>query len=355
MMETAEVFAPYLNSRVAGMRSKLFSKQHLEDLLNLYDVTKIIDDLMESAYQQEMAEALTRHAGVDAVEDALTRGLVNSWHALSRLCAGPLQELVDRFLMRWDLSCVKALLRMRHHGIDAQTGLDLLAPGPNLTVPLMKSFAEHGSMEELVSALAAWKPDLCGALTSVIADYRQQQNDLSILEDALDRGYFVRNVVQLRPAEDEDSRMLRKLLRMEIDRINVRILLQLRNGHASPDQLAARLLPSGWLNEKLLREMAGARDAMHAMEFLAPTPYKELAEDLIAFVQAARFSPMDRHFDKLIIKHLRHESHAHVMSFAAVMHFAWAKYNEVVNVRLIARGAAAKLPLGKVREETMHV
>lgn len=353
-MESADVFAPYMNARVSGMRSKLFSKQHLEDLLNLYDVPKIIDDLMQSPYQQEMAEALTRYSGVDAIEEAVTRNLVNSWHTLSRMCAGPLQGLVDRFLMRWDLAGVKSLLRLRHHGLDVQTGIDMLAPGPNLTVPLIKSFAELGTMEELVAALAAWKPDLCASLVEALPEYRQQQNNLAVLEDALDRGYFVRSVTQLRAAEDEDSKMLRKLLRMEIDRINVRILLQLRDGHGSADQLAARLLPSGWLNEKLLREMAAARDAMHAMEFLAPTPYKELAEDLIAFVQAARFSPMDRHFDKLIIKHLRHEMHSHVMSFAAVMHYAWAKYNEVVNLRLIARGAAAKLPLGKIREETMH-
>lgn len=354
VMESTEIFAPYMNARVAGMRSKLFTARHLEDLLNLYDVSKIIDDLMQSPYEKEMAEALTRHSGVDAIEDAVTRSLVNAWQALSRMCAGPLQDLVDRFLMRWDLSAVKALLRMRHHGLDAQTGLDLLAPGPNLTVPLMKSFAELGSVEELVAALVAWKPELCAPLANALADYRQQQNNLALLEDALDRSYFVRSVIQLRPADDDDSVMLRKLLRMEIDRINVRILLQLRNGHTSADQLAARLLPSGWLNEKLLREMAGARDAMHAMESLSPTPYKELAEELYSFVQQSRFSPMDRHFDKLIIKHLRHEMHSHVMSFAVVMHFAWAKYNEAVNLRLIARGAAANLPLGKVREETMH-
>ncbi|NUM53686.1 MAG: V-type ATPase subunit [Candidatus Hydrogenedentes bacterium] len=353
-METAEVFAPYLNARIGGMRSKLFTKQHMEDLINLYDVEKIGDDLLESPYQQEMAEALTRAKGVDAIEEAVSRNLVNAQQALSRMAAGPLQDLTDRFLMRWDLAAVKALLRLRHHGLDAQTGLAILSPGPNLTVTLMKSFAERSSMEELVSALVAWKPDLCGPLAASIGDYRQQQNDLSILEDALDRGYFVRNVGTLRSREDDDSRVLRKVLRMEIDRINLRMLLQLRDGHGGADQLAARLLPSGWLNEKLLKEMAGARDAIHAMEFLAPTPYKELAEDLIAFVQAARFSPMDRHFDKLIIKHLRHEMHVHTMSFAVVMHFAWAKYNEVVNLRLIARGAAAKLPLGKVREETMH-
>ena len=353
-MEAVESFAPYMNARVSGMRSKLFSKHHLEDLVNLYDVAKISDDLMQSPYQLEMAEALTRAKGVDAIEDAVSRNLVNAQQALSRMAAGPLQDLTDRFLMRWDLSAVKALLRMRHHGLDAQSGLSTLSPGPNLTVTLMKSFAERTTMEDLVTALVAWKPDLCGPLAAAIIEYRQQQNSLSVLEDALDCGYFLRNVSALRSREDDDSRLLRKLLRMEIDRINVRILLQLRNGHTSADQLAARLLPSGWLNEKLLKEMAGARDAMHAIEFLSPTPYKELAEDLFSFVQAARFSPMDRHFDKLIIKHLRHEMHVRAMSFAVLMHYAWAKYNEVVNLRLIARGAAAALPLGKIREEMMH-
>jgi vacuolar-type H+-ATPase subunit C/Vma6 len=353
-METVEAFSPYMNARVSGMRSKLFSKQHLEDLLNLYDIAKISDDLLQSPYQQEMAESLTRLSGVDAIEDAVSRNMVNALQALSRMASGPLQDLLGRFLMRWDLSAVKSLLRMRHHGLDAQTGLSALAPGPNLTVTLMKSFAERVTMEDLVSALVAWKPELCGSLAAAVADYRQQQNALAVMEDALDRAYFVRGVSALRSREDEDSRILRKVLRMEIDRINVRILLQLRNGHTGADALASRLLPSGWLHEKLLREMAAARDAMHAMEFLAPTPYKELAEELYSFVQAARFSPMDRHFDKLIIKHLRHEMHTHVMSFAVPMHYAWSKYNEVVNLRLIARGAAARLPHGKIREEMMH-
>ncbi|MDZ4858683.1 MAG: V-type ATPase subunit [Candidatus Hydrogenedentes bacterium] len=350
-MESVEAFAPYMNARVSGMRSKLFAPQHLEDLLNFNDVAKISDDLLQSPYQQEMAEALTRHQGADAIEDAVSRNLVNAFQALSRMAAGPLQDLADRFLMRWDLTAVKMLLRLRHHGIDSATPL---APGPNLTVPLMKSFAERTSMEELVSALVTWKPDLCAPLAAAMVEYRQQQNNLAVLEDALDRGYFVKNVAALRSRIDEDSKVLRSVLRMEIDRVNLRLLLQMREGHQNADSLASRLLPSGWLNENVLREMANARDASHAMEFLANTPYHDLAQDLYAYVQSARFSPMDRHFDVLIIRYLRHEMHARVMSFAVLMHYAWSKYNEAVNLRLIARGVAANLPLGKIREEMMN-
>lgn len=352
-MEAVDAFSPYMNARVAGMRSKLFSKQHLEDLLHFGDVGKIIDDLLQSPYQQEMAEALTRYQGADAIEEAISRNLTNTFQALSRMTEGLLKDLTDRFLMRWDLSAVKSLLRMRHHGLDAQTGADVLAPGANLSVPLMQRFAEADTMEELVRDIAAWKRDLGGSLEAALPEYRQQ-GDLAVLEEALDRAYFVRNVSELKSREDVDSKLLRTVLRMEIDRINLRLLLQLRNAHTTQDMLATRLLPGAWLNERVLREMANARDAVHAMDYLANTPYRDLAQDLYAFVQAARFSPMDRHFDVLLIRHLRHEMHAHVMSFAALMHYAWAKYNEAVNLRLIARGTAVHLPHGKIREEMMY-
>jgi len=353
-MENVDAFSSYMNARVSGMRSKLISKQHFEDLLQFQDVQKVIDDLMQSPYQQEMAEALTRFSGADAVEEAVSRNLAATFQTLQRMTEGLLKDLANRFLMRWDLAAVKALLRLRHNGLDAQTGASLLAPGPSMTVALMQSLAESGSMEDLVHALAAWKRDLCGPLETALPEYRQQQNNLAVLEDALDRAYFVRNVADLKSRDDEDSKILRAVMRMEIDRINLRTLLQLRGAHASADALASRLLPMGWLNEKKLEEMASARDATHAMEFLANTPYYDLAQDLFAYVQAARFSLMDRHFDLLIIRYLRHEMHAHVMSFAVLMHYAWSKYNEVVNLRLIARGAAANLPLGKIREEMMH-
>jgi vacuolar-type H+-ATPase subunit C/Vma6 len=269
-----------------------------------------------------------------------------------RLVEGPAKPLTERFLARWDLAAVKSLLRMRHHDLDASER-GMLTPGPSLTVPLMRTFAEKNSMEELVHALSAWNPELCAPLDAALTGYRQD-NDLSVLEEAMDLAYFTRGVAELKSNDDVDSKILRGALRMEIDRINLRTMLQFRDAHGSGDALSNRILPGGWLNMRLLREMAGARDAAHAMEFLANTPYKELVEELYAFVRAARFSPMDRHFDLLMIRHLQHEKHVHVMSIATLMHYAWLKYNEAINLRLVTCGTACHLPHGKIREEMVH-
>jgi vacuolar-type H+-ATPase subunit C/Vma6 len=72
------------------------------------------------------------------------------------------------------------------------------------------------------------------------------------------------------------------------------------------------------------------------------------------FVQSARFSPMDRMFDLILIRHLGREARNHFLSIATLMQYAWLKYNEAVNLRLIARGEANNLPRGRVREEMMY-
>jgi vacuolar-type H+-ATPase subunit C/Vma6 len=45
----------------------------------------------------------------------------------------------------------------------------------------------------------------------------------------------------------------------------------------------------------------------------------------------------------------------HPLTVAILTYYAWAKFNEVINLRLIARGHARHLPAGRVREEMVVV
>ena len=351
-MDRLETIAPYINSRVAGMRSRLLTEAKLEELIDLDGVDRIVDALMATPHQEDLAEALTRFSGVDAIEEAVSRNLVKSFQKLKSLSGSTMQELIDIFLLRWDLIAVKSLLRYRHHGIDAETALAELQPGPSLTVPLLRSFAERGSMHDLVTALSAWNPELCGPLLRAYPDY-EAAGSVAVLEEALDRAYFVETVKSLGESEDEDTQILRAVLRMEIDRINIRMIFQLKEAMPT-EKLEERLLPKGNLPARTLNALVAARDAAVAMEILNPTIYKSLHEMLFMFIQSARFSPMDRMFDLILIRHLGRESRIHFLSVAVLMQYAWLKYNEAVNLRLIARGEASHLPRGRVREEMMY-
>jgi vacuolar-type H+-ATPase subunit C/Vma6 len=91
------------------------------------------------------------------------------------------------------------------------------------------------------------------------------------------------------------------------------------------------------------------------MEQLGGTRYAELTERLTGFVQTNRYAPMDRMMEQLMIQFLARATRESVMSLAVLMQYAWLKYNEVINLRMIARGEARHLPAGRVREELLYV
>lgn len=352
-MAKLDTLAAHMNARVRGMKSELFTHQQLDAFLDAGDVEGMAQSLLDSPYKTEMAEALAERSGADAIELGVSRNLLETNRRLMRAAQGHLRAPVQLFLMRWDLVGVKALLRNRHHGLDINTGADSLVPGPTLTVALMNDFATRPAMEDLISALASWNPALCGVLATNAESYHGE-GGLQVLEDALDQNYFVKNARKFRNASNKGEKLLHRVLKMEIDRINLRMLMQ--HGQSGVEGVfdSTRLLSSGHLNASVLESMAAARDAADAMEQLGSTRYAELAERLAQFVQTNRYAPIDRMMEMMMIQFLGRMSRENIMSVAILMHFAWLKYNEVVNLRMIARGEARHLPRGRVREEVLH-
>ncbi|MBN2309806.1 MAG: V-type ATPase subunit [Candidatus Hydrogenedentes bacterium] len=334
------------------MKSMLFDRAQYEDLLDQADLSMLIEVLLNSPYGHEMAEALTRFQGAAAVEEAVSRNLAENYRRLVALCRGR-EEIggvspVAVFFERWDLIAAKSLLRARHAGLHPRAAMAVLVPGPGMGVALLRELAEREDMEGLVHGLAAWNPALCAPLVDALAVYAAER-DVSVLEERLDRSYFVEQAARLTEPGDDDCELLRHVLQMEIDRINLRIVFR-----SGDDARAARLVEGGTLSRRTLQGMADAPSAAEAMEFLGNTAYRELVEGLFQFLQSARFSPLERLFDLFIITYLKRIARVRVLSLAVLMHYAWLKYNEVMNLRLIAQGEARHLPRGRIREELVY-
>ena len=349
----------YFNARVRGMKSELFSRARLDDLLDQEDVAILIEVLLNSPYKEDMAEALALHSGADAVEYAVSRNMLNTFHELQAMMHGRYARHARLFLLRWDLAAVKNLLRNRHHNITLDVEGEWVLPGPNLSLARLRDLAGKASMDELVNALAAWNPDLCDCLPEAYPEY-EERGDAGVLEEALDRNYFVETVRQLPVVrgirvDAGDGTLLRHVLQMEIDRINLRTLFQLRVPGVEPSEIMARLLPEGTLSWRLLGKIAHAQDVGQAVELLGPTMYNELVEGLYQFLQTKRFSLIQRMLDQVLMRQLKRLALRHGLSLAVFMRYAWLKYNEAMNLRLIARGLTRHLPRGRVREGLLYV
>lgn len=354
-MADMDPFVLHFNARVHGMKRDLFTSGAIDGFLDQGDLGRFVDGLLDSAYRTEMAEALSRYQGADAVEEAVSRNLVATFQTLLGRSHGEFRALVQTFLARWDLMAVKSLIRCRHHGVDGPALGSALIPGPTLTPPLLAEFSQLDSMESLVAALAAWNRELCGGLRKVLPQYREE-NSLSLLEEALDRAYFADTAERLKAAGDEDSQMVLGQLQAEIDRINLRTVFQhIDTKGELGESLEDRLLGHGALPKSVLRQMAASSDPAAAMSHLARTRYSSLVEELFQLLQTGRFSPMERYFERVLMKNVRQSARNNVFGIGVMMDYVWMKYNEVINLRLIARGLAGNLPSGRVRDELYSI
>lgn len=353
-MDALDTDILYYNARIHGMKSRLLTGGTIEDLLNRGDLEHVVEFLLDSPYSTEMAEALTRYQGADAVEDAVSRNLSATRQKLIRMAGGRFEDWVGLFFLRGDLLAVKSLLRCAHLGFEGEEAGPYLIPGPTLTPPIQEELARSGSMEALVRGLVAWNAGLCSRLQGALKHYQDTQ-DLPVLEEVLDRAYFVENARRLGASQDPDAQALRAQLQAEIDRINLRALFLHFDSGEDREVLDRRLLPKGKLSVSLVRRMADAGGAAEAMELLGATPYRSLAGALNQFMETRRFAPLERLFEGLMIEMLRRMARQDVFGLAVMMEYGWLKYNEVLNLRLVARGVAGGLPKGRVREELHFV
>jgi V/A-type H+-transporting ATPase subunit C len=349
-----ESISAYINAYARGLKSRLLTRGEIESMLETGRLETMGETLLKSQYEVEMAEALSRYHGVDAIEDAVSRNLVNTFARLRAMCREETARLADIFISRWDLIAVKALLRNRHQGLDAQSGAASLVPGPSMPQPVQNELAGQDTMDLLVRGLAAWDPGLCGGLPEALPAY-QETKDLRALEEALDRTYFARSLVRLGSSRSKDARFVQDLLRAEIDRINLRRLFEPRAPGVEPEDVLREMLPRGRLSHDTLREIASAGSPERAAEVVGRTVYGDMAEALSVFAQTGKFSALERQFESKFLDRLRGAVQRQGVGLASLLRYAWLKYNEVMNLRIIAHGVAARLPKARLEQEMLYV
>jgi len=350
MSEDADPTIVHFNALVHALKSQLLPNTAYEEFLTLGGADRLTESLLSSSYKKEIAEALTRAHGADAVEDAVQRNRAQQIAMLSRRAQGDFGQLVDIFVSRMDIAAVKYLLRAKHQELKEDEITASGNPAVTMTFQQFQDLARAESMEDLVTQLIAWNSKLCRPLRAALAGYRDK-NDPAVLEDALDMHYFAKSARALRSLEDENAKSLSWYLRVEIDRINLRLIFENFQYGGEKDAVLKRLVPGGTLHMQLLESIASAADAAAAMDLLGGTRYQGLGEQLYQFLKSNRFAPVERLFDRLISHQLRRLALRDPFGIGVVMDYVWLKFNEGVNLRLIARGLAGSVPMGRVRDE----
>lgn len=345
----------YINARIRGMHSRLFDRKAYDALIIRQDIPSIITELEKTPYKKEIEEANILYSGITAIEYALRKNLVNTYRKILGLVQGELAErYIVIFLNKWDVQNIKTILRGKKIHASQDEIKECLIPAGELDEATLNELLKQPDVRAVVDLLATWEQPYALPLTDYIDEY-SENHDLVILEYALDK-YYYQKALEVAKGKSTEGKIVRRLIRREIDANNIKSVIRIINDNVDWDDAKTLFLEGGLrIGQERFEKMIESGDLESALKYLDGTPYYFLSYLPPEALAAGRISVFEKELDSYIISNNTGTFRLDPLSIGVIIGYIWAKYSEIINIRIIARCKHAGVSDEDLEAELIHV
>ena len=235
----------YAVARIRGMETRLLDRQWIERLL-AEDAGGALKVLADSAFQDAVADV----GRPEDIEDGLVRALAETLLTVSALSPEP--ELIDLFRLRWDFRNLKSLVKASLLKLsDEDTGpggegIGLVDGIGTVDLTVLQKAVADGDYVSLPNVLA-------DAARGAMETFRDS-SELAGVDRAFDLAMWAH---LLAVATEKGSEFLTGYFRTEIDTINIRTFIRVKEAGLDRTDLLRALVPGGTLDLSLLESLLG--------------------------------------------------------------------------------------------------
>ncbi len=354
--EPPQTDLPYLCARIWARMPHLAPREQVERLRGLTELPELFHELLETR-----CESLLKHSVLDVQDlDELETGLLAVFAARVEEVRRMVEQSVPEFLYlvvgEWDLHHLRALLRWVHCRWDADVVRQAFVPVGTFTRESYAQAMAADSLQDLFRRVQPWLPELIEQLQAFANEPRKRVLGIREWELFLDRLHVQQMLQCARCAGDRtDAEVIRRCAALQIDVANLRTSLRLLGRRAGTAEIRAWHLAGGSIGPVQFSAMMRA-DAIEQIHRQLPRGPLTAALDrgLLAFINSGRSALFERLFDEQQIRLKRTLARRHPVSVAVPLYYLARAHNELINLRMIARGIRYRIPAGKVQENLVY-
>lgn len=328
-------FYPYTYVRVVTMKSKLLKKQEYDKLLKM-KTEEITKYLQETDYRDEINSLVPETFGSDLLEQAITKNLVRNYAKLKRISPPELNVLIHAYLKRVDVYNIKTILRSKFSHSDRTTTEMLLRPMGTYSQKFYDVLIEAEDVPSVVQDL-----DIDQKSKSILLKQFHETGSLTALENFLDRQYyeFIATLCEQIPKE---GALFKEFLMYEVDVLNVKILLRLKLGKISPEDIKKNLYTYGLLLHKSFLQKIVKLSKLDIDNILVELEKTELGsiikEHHREIGEQGILMNLEIKLDKWLLKKATLLLHQHPLTIDTILGYLFAKELETRNLMVITKG-----------------
>jgi V/A-type H+-transporting ATPase subunit C len=347
--------AGYANARLRGMRSHLLPVEFLQRLIAAPDVSAVIKELMETAYEGDLETELVHGRTAAVVDEALKDNMVHAYRKVLSFVHPEARKILSTLLGRWDVFNVKTLLRGAHNHVSLDETKMSFFPAGYLGSDELEALAKLDDVRAEIDTMAMWGLPYAPRLRHAYPEYART-NDLAPLELAVDVQYAEWAANRL-AGEAADTEIARRILGMQIDTSNLVMVFRLLKADVQTTHAERYYLEGGRaITRDMYMELARMSDVDEVLDRLKATPYAEALDDAaLRYLESSSIPVFERALEQLLVHTALLAGVRDSQGVGVAISYLYAKQNEITNLRIIVKGKSVGMPADRVRGELILV
>lgn len=335
----------YATGRIWALEPKLLTFDRMERMLDAETVQEALKILSETEYGSKVSELSSPHD----YEFLLASELRVLYEFIKTVT--PDEESTDLFFIKYDVHNTKVLLKASFLGMEDPEFLSEMGTLPldKLRGTLEEAFKSDDSTDkENTDVLYSDLPEyLREPLKKIHEDYTlKKMIDPQHIDVALDRAMY-RYIFKV--CREKRQTFMEAYFKREVDLINIRSLLRVKNIGADFTFAKEVFMPYGYIEEAILEE-AFERSFDTVSDSFSSTMYFDVVDRGVkSLLSTNTFTEYERLSGNFLLDYVKSQR-GDFMGIQPIAGYILAKENEIENIRVIMVGKVNNIPADKIRE-----
>ena len=349
-------FIEYLNVRIRGYHSRLFTRDMYEDLLsgdNLAAMTTFF--LNHPEYSIDIERALATLPEREGLERGVTNNFARCISDILHMAHGRTLQLFKIVLYSFDLKNLRTIILGYNNGLPFHKVRDMIIPCGSLDRDALSVMLDAPDLHGMAQFLSGRYPIGAEALSKALKETTENEPVLHLI-NRVDLNFYS-HILKLLEQKDYNKKIIKDIFRFEIDMKNIISALKFVWEGAKPVQNNGETFTRGGnINTRLLYEISGATALDEAFEIVESTQFHSAVEKgIIYYAETGFLHEMERFFEEVFIRKTQFYKRFHPFGIGVFIGYVWGKFIELTNLRTIINGIAFRTGAGQIRKGLIYV
>ena len=344
----------YVNARVRGMRSYLLTEDFFLRLVEAPDADAIQSMLEQTVYRREVTEAFLMKPERPDYDQALSLNMIAAFRKISDSTGGEAHMLCSVLMSRYDVQNIKTILRGKKGNATSTEILNLMVPVGEIKMDVLENIAKGREVRDCINTMVSTQMKYGRVLAAAYPDYIKEDQDLSVLELALDKFHYQDDIAKLK-GKDSNVRMIREMLSAEIDLRNISTLVRVRGLKLDDEEVEKLRIGGGTLTQEQFLALQRLGDIVQIVSEYPDPRTRKLLEKALSEYQEEDIVAFDKELEHELIRRGAAMSNVDVLGIGVIIGYMWQKQNEIINLRIVLRGKAMDRPQADIKKDLFFV